>query len=589
MFVLEDGRKSLFQWDLDRRLIVEDPTVTEVHFCNRTDECSLVVETYLADKLYADIPNVLLQNRWDIRAFAYCGTGYTKVEEVFEVKPRSKPSDYVYTETEVKRYEDLEKHLDERLDEIAKEGIKPDLEGYATEEYVDNAIEAIEIPEVDLTGYATEGYVDEAIKGIEAPTPDLTGYATEDYVNKAIEAIPETDLSDYALKTDIPKDYITEIPSEYVTDRELQAKGYSTFSGRYEDLLGKPDIPSTDGLAPVTYVDNKFNSINLDPYAKKADLVTYAKKTDIPDHSQFLTSIPSEYITQDELYGKHYATENYVGEAINKAAPDLSGFATEDYVDEAIAQASLGAEIDLSAYAKKTDIPDVSDFISEIPSEYVTENELKSKGFATETYVGQAIAGLEIPEASLVYIPIVLEPEPTAALAAKIEAALAANLIPVLGHGNEYYFYASKWGNICLFTHDNINPNDVTDLSLKQIRYNLSTRSFVGATPNSTLLQMKVSVNRDGATETLTSLTVDGVTYAIPTGGSADLSNYYTKEETEAALEGYYTKQEIDDKGYMSTSQAMGLFYTQAEVENKIDLKIANVFNEIGNAEGGAY
>lgn len=29
------------------------------------------------------------------------------------------------------------------------------------------------------------------------------------------------DLSDYALKSDIPKDYITEIPEEYVTETEL--------------------------------------------------------------------------------------------------------------------------------------------------------------------------------------------------------------------------------------------------------------------------------------------------------------------------------------------------------------------------------
>lgn len=33
---------------------------------------------------------------------------------------------------------------------------------------------------------ATKAYVDEAISNIEAPTPDLTGYATESYVNDAI-------------------------------------------------------------------------------------------------------------------------------------------------------------------------------------------------------------------------------------------------------------------------------------------------------------------------------------------------------------------------------------------------------------------
>ena len=46
-----------------------------------------------------------------------------------------------------------------------------DLTGYATEEYVDNAIASIDIPEVDFTGYATEDYVDTAIDNIEHPEP----------------------------------------------------------------------------------------------------------------------------------------------------------------------------------------------------------------------------------------------------------------------------------------------------------------------------------------------------------------------------------------------------------------------------------
>jgi hypothetical protein len=35
---------------------------------------------------------------------------------------------------------------------------------------------------------ATKAYVDEAISNIEAPTPDLTGYATETFVEEAINA-----------------------------------------------------------------------------------------------------------------------------------------------------------------------------------------------------------------------------------------------------------------------------------------------------------------------------------------------------------------------------------------------------------------
>ena len=40
-------------------------------------------------------------------------------------------------------------------------------------------------------------------------------------------------LGDYALKSDIPTDYLTEIPSEYVTETDLDAKGYLT---QHQDL-----------------------------------------------------------------------------------------------------------------------------------------------------------------------------------------------------------------------------------------------------------------------------------------------------------------------------------------------------------------
>ena len=78
--------------------------------------------------------------------------------------------------------------------------------------------------------------------------------------------------------------FITEIPSEYVTETELDAKGYLTqhqslaeyaeksalFSKDYNDLTNKPTIPSVEGLASTQYVDEKVAAIvvpSLDGYA----------------------------------------------------------------------------------------------------------------------------------------------------------------------------------------------------------------------------------------------------------------------------------------------------------------------------------
>lgn len=104
MFKLQDGREHLYQWDLDRYIIVEDKTIDEVHYCNRTSDCSLVVE--VKDGLAA-IPNIILQEARPIRVYAYIDDKYTLTEEQFTVKSRTRPADYVYTETEVKRWEDL--------------------------------------------------------------------------------------------------------------------------------------------------------------------------------------------------------------------------------------------------------------------------------------------------------------------------------------------------------------------------------------------------------------------------------------------------------------------------------------------------
>lgn len=176
MFKLVDGRECLYQWDLDRQITVDDSSITEVHFCNRTDDCSLVVE--VKDGL-ADVPNILLQSSFDIRVFGYDGKA-TLHEKTIKVKPRTKPADYIYTETEVRSYD----YLENKLNEIENAG-------YATEDYVDNAIADIELPEggdVDLSDYYTKEEVDDALGAVQ--------YATEIYRLVKPDSEPTPDSMD---------------------------------------------------------------------------------------------------------------------------------------------------------------------------------------------------------------------------------------------------------------------------------------------------------------------------------------------------------------------------------------------------------
>lgn len=71
-----------------------------------------------------------------------------------------------------------------------------DLSDYATEQYVDNAIANIVIPETDLTGLATENYVGEkiaeAVNTLEIPS--IEGLATEDQLKEAIALINDNPI-----------------------------------------------------------------------------------------------------------------------------------------------------------------------------------------------------------------------------------------------------------------------------------------------------------------------------------------------------------------------------------------------------------
>lgn len=111
MFSIYDGRTSFWQWDLGQRLVVSDEICCEVHFCNRTTKNALICEVYSQDgQRLVDVPNILLQTGKPLRVFA-CTQDETIHSEVFAVIARTKPADYVYTETEVKTYEALESRI----------------------------------------------------------------------------------------------------------------------------------------------------------------------------------------------------------------------------------------------------------------------------------------------------------------------------------------------------------------------------------------------------------------------------------------------------------------------------------------------
>lgn len=126
--------------------------------------------------------------------------------------------------------------------------------------------------DIDLSNYYNKGEVDgklDAKLDVTAYTTDKSGFATK------------TELADYltttnAAETYQPKgNYLTEIPSEYVTETELSdglsnKLDTSIYSADKETFALKTEIP-TD-------------------YVSDSDLANYALKSEIPDTSNFATN-----------------------------------------------------------------------------------------------------------------------------------------------------------------------------------------------------------------------------------------------------------------------------------------------------------
>ena len=196
-----DGRQSFYQWDMNQKITSTKFKVgDEIHFHNIKHSEALVTVAYsLNGKVVADVPNILLMTSSPIIAYLYIvneAVGQTIYEHTFKVEQRAKPSDYLYTETEVltvttavnKALEDAKNSgefdgKDGQDGKDGRDGVNGE-DGYTPIKGVDYYTEAEkqEIVEevnkhIDEVGYATEEYVDKAVDEVavilEKPSPNL--------------------------------------------------------------------------------------------------------------------------------------------------------------------------------------------------------------------------------------------------------------------------------------------------------------------------------------------------------------------------------------------------------------------------------
>lgn len=202
--------------------------------------------------------------------------------------------------------------------------------------------------------------LDDAVKSmsgsVEVPTKVSQLENDANYITDADIAGKQDKIDDLETIRANASSALKEVPAEYVTESELQAKGYLT---DHQDISGKQD--KIDDLASI-----RENA------AKGATA---------------LQAVPAEYVTETEM-----------GTAINTAITNLIGNApdTLNSIEEladalkdnkdivSVLEASIANKADKTAIPTKvSDLTNDSNFLTSVPSEYVTDSELNAKGYLT--------------------------------------------------------------------------------------------------------------------------------------------------------------------------------------------------------------
>lgn len=153
----------LWQWDTGRTVSVGGAAGGVAHFARPGDREALAVEV---DGGRAEVPNQLLAEAGPILCWTWDGAR-TTASSVLAVIGRPKPSDYVYTPTEVKTVEALKEWVEERIAEIEGTG------GYSVGhglKVVDGSlcVDAAAVVEADNTLPVTSAAVYTQVGNIEA-------------------------------------------------------------------------------------------------------------------------------------------------------------------------------------------------------------------------------------------------------------------------------------------------------------------------------------------------------------------------------------------------------------------------------------
>ena len=350
---------------------------------------------------------------------------YTKAEVNSLIPDVSGKADKSEVPTKVSQLENDSKYLTEVPDEyVTEDELKS--KGYLTKEveplFTASAAKNINQSNIDSWNNKVDkivgmGLSEQSFTSEEkAKLAGLTNYSDaavrqlianlDEEVKKKANKTEIPDISGKADKTEIPtrvsqlendSGYLTAIPDDLVTESELQSKGYLT-----EFIESDPTVPAwakqptkptytleelgaeAAGAAAAAILEaNRYTDQQLGVIMDGADpsYNTFKELSDaILKQNTTIGSISTDIngikntlnskADKSELFSKDYNDLTNTPEI-----PSIEGLATQTWVEQ---QIQAIPEVDLSAYALRTDIPDVSKYVEKVEGMGLSSNDYTS-------------------------------------------------------------------------------------------------------------------------------------------------------------------------------------------------------------------
>lgn len=335
----------LYQWDIDREVRIKPRTeINEVHFAHPNDVEALVLKVNILEKdIYsANIPNILLQSAENIVIYAV-NNDVTVEKCMVNVIEREKPADYVYTETEVKRWEDLEKKVIEGIgyykpivDENGNLSWQANNEKFPT-------IEPINIKGPKGDPFTYEDFTDEQLAALVGPKGDKGNpFTYEDFTAEQLASLKGKDGIDGKDGTD---GYTPQKGVDYFTPEDIAGLNIpsvdQTFNPTSENAQsGKAVAEAIAPKADKTYVDDIVNELNN----RFPSIKTVMDEVAVASTQYYLGEVTELNITlpEDAEIGEEITVSWYNGETASTLAID-GNMLDFDYIPSANTRSEINA------------------------------------------------------------------------------------------------------------------------------------------------------------------------------------------------------------------------------------------------------